>query len=298
MPKIESVPESAEPRAPTKWSQDRRLEFIDFRLRWEGRINRVDLTKHFAISIPQASLDIARYLELAPANMVYDKSARIYVASATFKALYQSSSASQYLNELLTTQSGLLGPEASFLGWRPSLDLVPTPGRQLNSDTLAELVAAIRERRAVSVLYQSMAQDEPQLRAVSPHAIAHDGFRWHVRVYCHLRNQYRDFVIARILKILPSDATYVDPAEDSEWSKLVELVLVPNPELSPAHKRVIELDYAMAAGRIVLKCRQALLFYALKHLGLDHTTGGSPKAHQIVLENRSEIESLLASSAG
>ena len=298
MSKIESVPLAAEPRPTKRWSQDRRLEFIDFRLRWEGRLNRADLTKHFAISVPQASLDIARYLELAPANMAYDKSARVYVASTEFEALFASSSAHQYLNELLTTQTGLLGPEASFLGWRPAMDLVPTPGRQLNSDTLAQLVTAIREHRAVSVLYQSMSQEEPQPREVSPHAIAHDGFRWHARVYCHLRRQYRDFVIARILRIQPSEVTYVEPAEDREWSKLVELVLVPNPELSAAHKRVIELDYGMADGRIVLKCRQALLFYALKHLGLDHTTGGSPKAHQIVLENRTEVEPLLAGSAG
>jgi hypothetical protein len=298
MSKIELVPSVAEPRSPTKWSQDRRLEFIDFRLQWEGRLNRVDLTKHFAISIPQASLDIARYLEQAPANMAYDKSARIYVASSTFKALYASSRASQYLNELLTTQTGLLGPEASFLGWRPSMDLVPTPGRQLHSDTLAKLVAAIRERRAVSVLYQSMAQEEPQPRDVSPHAIAHDGFRWHARVFCHLRNQYRDFVIARILDIRQSDVPYREPTEDKQWANVVTLVLVPNPDLSAAHRRVLELDYGMLDGRVVLECRQALLFYALKHLGLDQFTGGSPKAHQIVLENRSELEPLLAGNVG
>ncbi|MEO8119899.1 MAG: WYL domain-containing protein [Rhodoferax sp.] len=298
MSKIESVLAVTEPRPPTKWSQDRRLKFIDFRLRWEGKINRVDLTKHFAISVPQASLDIARYLELAPANMAYDKSGRVYVASSAFRALYASSNASQYLNELLTTQIGLLGPEASFVGRRPSMDLVPTPGRQLNSDTLAELVTAIREHRAVSVLYQSMTQEAPQRRAVSPHAIAHDGFRWHARVYCHLRNQYRDFVIARILEIQPSDVTYVAPTEDKQWANLVKLVLVANPELSGAHQRVIELDYGMTEGKVVLACRQALLFYALKHLGLDQLTGGGPKAHQIVLENRPEIEPLLASTAG
>ncbi|SDP93058.1 WYL domain-containing protein [Rhodoferax sp. OV413] len=298
MSKIESVPPVAEPRPLTKWSQDRRLEFIDFRLRWEGRLNRVDLTKHFSISVPQASLDIARYLELASANMAYDKSARVYVASTNFKALYASSNASQYLNELLTTQTGLLGPEASFVGWRPSMDLVPTPGRLLNSDTLAALVAAIREHRAVSVLYQSMAQEELQPRAVSPHALAHDGFRWHVRVYCHLRSQYRDFVIARILEIEPSDVTYVEPTEDKQWANVVKLVLVPNPELSGGHQRVIELDYGMAEGKLVLECRQALLFYALKHLGLDQLTGGSPIAHHIVLENRAEVGPLLASNTG
>ena len=26
------------------WGQDRRLEFIDFRLLWEGRLNRADIT--------------------------------------------------------------------------------------------------------------------------------------------------------------------------------------------------------------------------------------------------------------
>jgi len=92
--------------------------------------------------------------------------------------------------------------------------------------------------------------------------------------------------------------TYVDPAEDKRWTNVVELVLVPNPELSGAQKRVIELDYGMVGGKVVLECRQALLFYALKHLGLDQLTGGSPKAHQIGLENRSEIEPLLACSAG
>ena len=67
-------------RAISKWGQDRRLEFIDVRLRWDGRINRSDLTTFFGISVPQASLDIARYVELAPDNAVYDRSARVYLA--------------------------------------------------------------------------------------------------------------------------------------------------------------------------------------------------------------------------
>lgn len=90
----------------------------------------------------------------------------------------------------------------------------------------------------------------------------------------------------------------MEPTQDIGWATVVELVLVPNPELSRAHQRVIELDYGMAEGKVVLECRQALLFYALKHLGLDQMTGGSPTAHQIVLENRSEIAPLLANTAG
>lgn len=294
MLKTASIPTKVEPR-PSRWSQDRRIEFIDFRLRWEGRLNRSDLTSHFSISVPQASLDIAKYLEMAPANMAYDKSARVYVASTAFKPLFASSSASQYLNELLSVQTGLLGPEASFLGWKPTTDVVPTPGRQLNSDTLAGLVAAIRGQRPVLVLYQSMTQEEPQRRTMSPHALANDGFRWHVRAFCHLRQQFRDFVIARILKIDASADAYVESAADEHWARTVELEIAPNPELAGAHRRVIELDYGMVGGKVVLECRQALLFYALKHLGLDQLTGDSPKEHQIVLNNREQIAPLLAS---
>jgi predicted DNA-binding transcriptional regulator YafY len=295
MPKTASIPTKVEPRPPSRWSQDRRIEFIDFRLRWEGRLNRSDLTSHFSISVPQASLDIAKYLEMAPANMAYDKSARVYVASTAFKPLFASSSASQYLNELLSVQTGLFGPEASFLGWRPTTDVVPTPGRQLNSDTLVGLVSAIRAQRPVSVLYQSMTQEEPQHRTMSPHALANDGFRWHVRAFCHLRQQFRDFVIARILKIDASADTYIESAGDEHWDRTVELEIAPNPELAGPHRRVIELDYGMVGGKAVLECRQALLFYALKHLGLDQLTGGSPKEHHIVLSNRSVVLPFLAS---
>lgn len=52
-----------------RWGIERRLEFIDFRLFWEGRINRSDLTDQFGISTPQASADLARYQEMAPSNL-------------------------------------------------------------------------------------------------------------------------------------------------------------------------------------------------------------------------------------
>jgi len=75
--------EPAEPKG-LSWGLESRLQFIDFRLRWERRINRMDLTEHFGISVPQASLDIAKYTELAPGNLVYDRSSRTYTAAPGF----------------------------------------------------------------------------------------------------------------------------------------------------------------------------------------------------------------------
>ena len=41
-----------------RWGIERRLEFIEFRLFWEGHINRGDLMAAFGISINQASTDL------------------------------------------------------------------------------------------------------------------------------------------------------------------------------------------------------------------------------------------------
>ncbi|MBE0548496.1 MAG: WYL domain-containing protein [Rubrivivax sp.] len=293
MTRATASPPSAPARLPTRWSQDRRLEFVDFRLRWDGRINRSDLTAFFGISVPQASLDIAKYLDLAPQNVAYDRSSKVYLATDRFKPLYPANEPARYLNELLARTTGVLQPELSFLGWTPPAAAVPSPNRALPVDTLVALLDAIRREAAVSIVYQSMAATEPGERTIAPHALAHDGFRWHVRAYCHSREAFVDFVIARILGIKVAGTPGTDGADDEAWHRLVRLVLAPNPELSEAHKRVIELDYGMTAGEVALDCRQALLFYALKRLGLLEVHPGQPQVQQIVLRNHDEVAHLL-----
>lgn len=247
----------------------------------------------FGISVPQASLDIARYLELAPANLVYDRSARVYVATSEFVPLFAANSSSKFLNELLAIESGLLEPGASFLGWRPSTALVPSPGRTLSSELLAGLLRAIRDKTSVRALYQSMSKPEPGLRVLTPHAFAHDGYRWHLRAYCHQRQQFLDFVVARILEVETAQELGPAAEEDISWQQTVEVVIAPHPKLSESSKRAIALDYGMEAGEVRIVCRRALLFYFLKHLGLDSETEGEPPKQQIVMSNRTEVLELL-----
>ena len=59
-----------------RWGVHRRLEFIDFRLFWDGRLNRSDMAETFGISAQQASADIAQYERIAPQNLVYDRAER------------------------------------------------------------------------------------------------------------------------------------------------------------------------------------------------------------------------------
>lgn len=288
---------SAQPtRNLTRWGPERRLEFIDFRLAWDGKFNRGDLTRFFGISVPRASLDVSRYKELAPGNLSYDARSRVYVRAVGFRPLFASSGANRYLNELLAGASGVLDAEASFIGWRPPVAHVPQPDRRLDAGVLATLLWAIREHACIEVVYQSLQRAEPGTRTLSVHALAHDGFRWHVRAYCHERGEYRDFVIARMTDIRTSAATWIDGAADRDWHSAIDLVLAPNPKLPKAHQRAIELDFGMSEGQTVLRCRKALVFYALRRLGLQPDDAG-PEVRQLVLKNRRQLAAQLPVAA-
>ena len=74
-----------------KWGVKRRLEFIEFRLFWEGSINRADIIDFFHVSVPQASKDLNQYQSFASGNLKYDKSKKRYVAEKKIHAsLYRS----------------------------------------------------------------------------------------------------------------------------------------------------------------------------------------------------------------
>ncbi|MDS9638505.1 WYL domain-containing protein, partial [Pseudomonas aeruginosa] len=208
--------EPSEPKS-LSWGLESRLQFIDFRLRWERRINRMDLTEHFAISVPQASLDIAKYTELAPNNLTYDRRSKTYTATSHFQPLYQRSSAQRYLAELLATKMGVVEPRASFIGSAPETDWAPSPWRSINEETVEAVVRAIRQQEAIRVSYQSMTSLDESIRLLSPHALGNDGFRWHVRAYCHKRQRFSDFVLARILHIEGFEPSHVDSSQDAHW---------------------------------------------------------------------------------
>lgn len=273
-----------------RWGQERRLEFIDSRLYWEGRLNRGALTDFFGISVQQASLDLAEYMRVAPNNTIYDLSQKTYLATEQFQPVFTDPSSARYLAELYALTTGVLAADISFLGWTPSADIVRHPTRLVPHAVLRQTLAAIRERRSLKITYQAMGRAEPTERVISPHALGYDGYRWHVRGYCHLRRDYRDFVFARILALSVGDLSDLDAQADVEWHRILDVVIAPNPALTAAQQRVIELDYGMTEGQLIVKTRQALGFYLLKRLGLTQPPAPA-RAHeqQIVLVNRDAL---------
>lgn len=273
-------------KAELRWGVEQRLEFIEFRLFWEGRVNRSDLMDQFGVSVNQASADLNRYIGLAPDNMVYDKSARTYVRTQDFKAHFSEPDASKYLTQLRSVADGILDREDAWITELPPYAAAPTPVRGVNPVTLRSVVVAIRRSEAIEVKYQSLSRPEPRWRWIAPHAIAFDGFRWHARAFCLTDECFKDFLLSRILKVRGARESKVSPGDDRDWHSEVTLEIGPHPDLSDTQAKVIALDYGMRGGKAKIKVRRALLYYALRRLGLDTDPGARrPQDQQIVLLN-------------
>ncbi len=283
--------------SPARWGPERRLEFIDFRLLWDGTINRGEIVDFFGISIQQASADLARYAELAPGNLSYDKSAKTYRVTRNFKPFLARSDAQNFLSQLADLTSGAATPAALFVGWRPPCDIVRYPTRPVQTNTLVRLVWAIRDRQDVRIVYQSMRRPAATERWIAPHALASDGSRWHVRAWCHDHQDFRDFVLSRVQRVEDTRNSNVDYSADHDWHTRVDIVIRPRAQLSEGQRSAIEIDFGMEHGRLTLNCRKALAFYVLRQLQLDRQREDAPVAEQpLELENGSELSSLLAAA--
>lgn len=289
-------PESRRPKGATRWGQERRLEFIDFRLRWDRTVNRGDLVEFFRISTQQASSDLAAYSKLAPQNLTYDKNQKTYRATADFRLAVARDDAQRFLDQLASLSAGTLLPSASFVGWRPPLDIVRYPTRRIATATLLRLLWAIRDKAELRVWYQSMRRMSPTARWVAPHALAFDGVRWHVRAWCHENRDFRDFVISRIQSVESSRPTTVIADDDAGWKTYVNVVLQPRPELTEAQKAAIQIEFGMSAGRLTLSCRKALAFYLLRQLQLDGSTTQPLAVQPLELVNRHELIDVFAAA--
>ncbi len=273
-----------------------RLEFIEFRLFWEGHVNRSDIVETFGVSINQASADLNRYLGLAETNMVYDKSARTYVRSSSFKPIFHKPDAERYLTQIRSIAAGIITPDDAWIGSVPGFACAPTPARGVSAPILRAVVTAIKRKEVLEVLYQSMSSLDPSWRWIAPHALVFDGFRWHARAHCVRSGEFKDFVLSRIGETRASKASDAAASRDVDWHCDVDLIIAPHPDLSVGQRKAIELDYAMDRGRATIPVKRALLYYALKRLGLDtDPSARRPQDQQIVLLNADQV---VAQNAG
>jgi hypothetical protein len=287
---VNSDSESRQPKFSGGWGHDRRLEFIEFRLLWDGKINRGELADFFGVSIQQASLDFAKYMVIAEDNMEYDRSEKVYRATPRFEPRFLAPDTQTFLNQLANLTTGTLAPSLSFIGSRPPCDVVTAPTRRVRTDVLLSVLWAIRDHSDIEVTYQSMRRPSATRHWIAPHSLAFDGARWHARAWCHDSNTFRDFVLTRVQEIHTRRTSEVDASKDLDWHTHVLVVIEPRPDLTAGQRDSVITDFGMQNGKLVKTLRRALVQYFVRHL---HIEGPGTAGQPIVWANREELKDLV-----
>ncbi|HYQ39920.1 MAG TPA: WYL domain-containing protein [Pseudomonas sp.] len=278
-----------------RWDLAMRYRLIETIALWEGRLTTQHLIQNFGISRQQASKDINSYIsEHAPRNLTYDASLKGYTPTRQFRPRFIDGSASAYLHML--NQSRERAPHIEGLERTYAhTEVLEVPDRSVRPEVLRPLLRACREGLRLEAEYVSFNTPWVEVRVIAPHTLVFTGMRWHVRAYCEKNRAWRDFVLSRfrgtpeLLDPTPHGRDY-----DPGWNTKVDVIIEPDARLLPEQKRIIETDYAMQDGRLVLPSRGALVQYVLKRYGLDPTKSDpNPAAQQIQVTNLEALKQWL-----
>lgn len=272
-------------------AQRERLAYIDFRLYFMGEIGRPDLANRFGIAPAGATRDLALYREIAPQNIIFDGSNKIYRIGQAFSPLFEHAS----LRVLSALALGF--GDGVSVQMKPLQPLLPCEspaamGGGPRMSVLAPICRAIQAKRPVAIRYNSMSSGQSN-RIIVPFALVDTGLRWHVRAFDRKSGEFRDFVITRIetpvlLNVDPHPHEHWE--KDSQWAHIVELDLVPHPRLT--RPEIVKMDYGMSDNSMRMRVRAAVAGYMLLRWSIDASPDHSLTAEQyrLWLSNPSSLD--------
>lgn len=261
-----------------------RLFFIELIAYWEGRISTSQLMEQFGLSRQQAQAAITQYQTLHPNNLHYCRSTKAHLPAANFNGQFINGNAEQYFFWLKTQH---IQPQPSTL-----LSALTLPSRQVSPIVMRALITAIKTQQRLEVDYVSLSNPNHEGRIIAPHSLCNTGLRWHLRAFCEKSQQYRDFVLSRFRgepELLGK--TKNTQAQDVAWNTSVTVILEADSRLSPQKREVIQHDYAMQNGQLILNTKGCLVNYLLRDLQIStKSLELTPEAQQWVCVNLAHIK--------
>jgi|GEM_PF-470824 len=256
------------------WSEQQRLMFVERVLFWRGSINRKDLCEHFGISLPQATKDLVTYTSMNSGACAYDVRQKCYVASARMRTVLKETDFGEAMSDMAGAMMKGEQDGEFILG-------MTRPQRTANLAIFRKLSLAAYRSESVEVSYWSIRSRASVRRRMSPRTFGYDGLRWHVRAFCHGREQFLDFVIGRFESVGRAEPCSFAERVDNDWIENVDLQLRPNSELEAGKQRALEMDYCMEDGQCLISVRKAMKVYALRRLGFTGESMAPPMLNEL-----------------
>lgn len=254
---------------------------------WEGGLNSTILGEYLGIAPINARKYINDYQKRYEGNLVYNGAhpERLYEPQANFVCYLISGNWHDYIQFLSTYKASALNSLA--------LDLGPYPLQMVDPSVFRNINFAIRTQKALTVMYHSKSRPDGRIRIIHPHALASSGLRWHCRAFDSETNEFRDFNLSRIGKIIRNDASSVDPGTDSKWRNVVTLQLGPNARLSPLFQDVVKRDYGFSTT-LNIQVREAMVPYFVQFHNISTSIDSdNPDEKPLMLINLNEVQHCL-----
>ncbi|OAI43479.1 hypothetical protein AYO41_00290 [Verrucomicrobia bacterium SCGC AG-212-E04] len=257
-----------------QWAAAERLRFIERSAFWRGLINRSDLQARFGLSPAQASSDLQRYTELNPGALTYNLKLRRYEGVPAMRPVLHQPQLEDAIQFLLAAPARPgLSPGPAAEGKSEKIAVVQIPQRVASIEAQRAVFQAVLHSRRLRLRYVSFSRRGESWRWIAPHALANDGYRWHTRAWCYESDDYRNFVLGRILQAEWPVAVAGRLPRDADWSEWTTIKLRPRRGLSDAQRRAVQLEYAMPGGHLTLRVRRAMRDATLMHLRLPPADG-------------------------
>ncbi|MCI0627638.1 MAG: hypothetical protein L0387_39310 [Acidobacteria bacterium] len=298
------------------WARQKRLEFIDFHVFWEGEVTKPRIKRYFDASENTIRKDFIIYIDDLKGRMHLDEQRKRYVASPGFEPLIIEPDANDYLYFLAKGANALdlVLNHADRVEGDEMFYFPPLIVRQRIIDPycLRTLLDVIRSnlsayefntRRAKSpsverqpctelcITYESPNQPRPEMFWITPHALIHDGFRWSTRAHRYDYDRFGELVLDRIVgtgETRPSQAHGRE--EDDAWHREFSVLIGPNPKLDAPAREHIEVQYGMRGGEIAVPVKECAIVYFLKRYQIEEESlKKAPHQEPIVVLNRPEV---------
>lgn len=275
----------------------RRFNILELLLQWQGQLTSTELSKLTLTSSDTAKRSIQEYNRFYPTAAIYDVSKKCYVPSPSFKPQISDCQLHEYLkilDEHFILISTVQNPP-HYLPHEPPhsansyIYSINPPARNIQPHLIRKILKACKQKLRIEVEYLSLSNDEFEVRIIQPHSLVFDGIRWHIRGYDERRRRYQDFNLSRFQGDIEFEGEGSNGMEhDADWHTHVDIVICPDPRLSPAQKRCIEQEYQMVAGQLSLPCKAALVNYVLLQLRVE-SYKNKAVAQQIILDEQCRI---------
>ena len=223
-----------------------RLAFIDFKVRYEGVINRSDIAREFGVSETIASKDISLYKEVTNGkNLQPTRTNTINVEEYSPLVNIKAHNALDMI----------------FEGFcRNKLDDTPPKNYKracytadLSQENVSIVTRAIHRKKRVLCSYVSANSDKRKLRKLEPVGAYYDGLNWIFRALDlsdDNRKIYKSFHFSRIIEVAETSEDAVASVEnDAKWNSIIPMQLQLHPTLTEIQKEGYRKDFGMDEGQ-------------------------------------------------